>query len=609
MDSKIKSGWSYHLKALIKSTWGIGPVLAWTHRQVFPKPEYFQPKPSISGCTVVRNGAHPTLFLAESIASYAPICREIVLSWDPTSTDDTAGLVRRLAAEFPQIRLVESPWDLAQRSLEVERARQMQLAFAQCTGTWTLYVQPDEALHESDHGFLLDAIHGDRWDGVAFERIAIFQRLNTQIPELHAWNLLRMFRTGLGRPTPDGAHCLLQLQNPRLPATSARLFSYTHLMDNPDRPAGDATAPAAARAGAPTPSGDTAQLEPFQKAMFLYSHPAPIEARFRPAQKKAPAVLSRPRVPRISVHYVARETDAFGTLMFRASLQSLHGYADQIVVVDNGLYPGAQAMLHDLKQELPLQIVDGRAIREFNRLRNLALDHTPAEMDFVHKIDTDEIYLPDGLIALKKDLHRIDVDMVVTNLVHFMIEPTLVELEAPWNTLFRRSKIGAWSNRVHEGLMLDLDSDGYRSPAKFLHFGYCRPQWRILLKWLHYAKLAVGHVDHFKYVFRDGVRYSWFQDGLTPDTILEDRRGRLTKYTGEYPAAMQAWFGEYLKSDRPWREWVASRADPALWQRWQERRRACGNWEDTLEPMLAEYTRNDESWLLANPPSAAPPAT
>src|SRR5262249_40193043 len=151
----------------------------------------------ISGCTILRNGVKLRYPFEESIASYAPICDEIVVCWDPTSEDETAALVRKVADRFPQVRLVDSVWDIDNREERTELARQTQIAFDHCRHEWTLYIQADEALHERSHETLRRLAHGDQ-AGIAFRRASFFGTLDREIPDHRASGLIRLFRRGRG---------------------------------------------------------------------------------------------------------------------------------------------------------------------------------------------------------------------------------------------------------------------------------------------------------------------------------------------------------------------------------------------------------------------------
>jgi hypothetical protein len=72
--------------------------------------------------------------------------------------DATLARVQALAAEFPQIRVMESVWDDSLRQGGAILAQQTNLAMARCRGRWGLYLQADEVLHEADYPAIREAL-------------------------------------------------------------------------------------------------------------------------------------------------------------------------------------------------------------------------------------------------------------------------------------------------------------------------------------------------------------------------------------------------------------------------------------------------------------------
>jgi len=819
----------------------------------------------ISGCTIVRNAIALGYPLKESIQSYLPICDQVVLLWDPTSEDDTRGLVNQLAGKHSKIKLVESVWNLNNRSGGTEIARQTQNAFAQCDCSWTLYIQADEALHEDGYNELLKCVNDKSINAVTFARHSFLRTLTDEIIDHRVDGLVRMFRTGMGKSVGDAMQCEVSESIGKTARSSAKLFNYSRLgaaaeifrrCNNLRRFYHDDSTIAA------LPSDHDTSLK---TEHFLGTHPAPIEAQYRTAvasvinagfsiiipsyndlpylklllksirdysamqhqvivvsdgsddgsreylqklkgityrhrvdnmgictttneaaslatrqwlffansdmvvgpgwdsalfaqldektvvastciepglvnvasvfhtmdcgrdaesfnwerfeqavndlserrleegvqypfavsrslweqsggldtafdpgpfsdpdvfyrlclsgakflrtrasllyhfsgvtlrrrtperwkesehkniqtfwnkwgefpryvfgSKVEPGEAARSRAkskkpnitalvmqgsvqPMVSVHIVARETDEFGTLMFASCLESLQGYADEIIVVDNGLCDGSRQLVSSMKAGLPIRIIDGREIQTFSELRNLALGATSENATHVHKVDTDEVYLPQSLEELKNLLRDSSVRCGGASLIHFMIEPTLVESIQKKAVIFRRLPGLSWKGAAHEGISGTNDADASQTPASFLHFGYCRPQWQILLKWLHYAFLQTGSLSPYKYEFVDGVKLPWFRGGRSPDTILEPRRAGLERYKGSYPQSIKFWLESFASSRKTWREWVGVKTDSGMWDKWQALYEKYGHWEDTLDEIFEmEFGRNTE---------------
>jgi hypothetical protein len=100
----------------------------------------------ISGFTFIRNGCALGYPFVPSIRSLLPLCDEIIVNV-PRSTDDT--LARVKAINHPKLRVVESEWDETDRIAGRLLSHHTNLALSQCQGDWCVYIQGDEALHES----------------------------------------------------------------------------------------------------------------------------------------------------------------------------------------------------------------------------------------------------------------------------------------------------------------------------------------------------------------------------------------------------------------------------------------------------------------------------
>jgi glycosyltransferase involved in cell wall biosynthesis/GT2 family glycosyltransferase len=553
---------------------------------VAPPPGAVRPV-GISGCTILRNGAKLRYPFLESVASYAPLCDEVVICWDPNSDDDTASLVRKASERFPNVRLVESSWDLTNRKEGSELARQTQIAFGHCRHEWTLYVQADEALHERDYDQLRRCASERRLAAVAFRRESFFGSLDREIPEHRTSGMIRMFRTGHGRSVGDAMYVHVEGHPGAVASSEATLYNYSRLGSASDIVERCTNLHRFYHDDRWLSDRKPDQELDLRTVPYVGSHPAPIEASFRVQTGRSPRLAA----PKVSVHMIAREQDAFGADLLTSALDALAGYADQIVIVDNGLGEEARQAVADRTGPLPITLVEARGVRDdFAKLRNLAIAATAPAMTHIHKSDSDEVYAPGSLAATKELLQDSGVGRVGAALVHFMIEPTLVESVQRKEVVFRKDEALSWEGAVHERMARDGGGRALDGPAFFLHFGYCRPQWQTLLKWLRYALLQGGTLAHYQYEFVDGVRRPWFRDGRTPDTILEARRPHLQPFKHPYPPSVRPWLEAFARSGRTWRDWVGGRAGSGLWQRWQELCRTKGTWEETLEDILSTWT-------------------
>lgn len=101
----------------------------------------------ISGCTFVRNGFLLGYPVKESIHSLLSFCDEVVIAIGD-SEDDTLSYV--LSLNDPKIRVIQTIWDDTMREGGHILAQQTNIALAQCTGDWVIYLQADEVLNEDD---------------------------------------------------------------------------------------------------------------------------------------------------------------------------------------------------------------------------------------------------------------------------------------------------------------------------------------------------------------------------------------------------------------------------------------------------------------------------
>ncbi|HYF13250.1 MAG TPA: glycosyltransferase, partial [Candidatus Paceibacterota bacterium] len=238
--------------------------------------------------------------------------------------------------------------------------------------------------------------------------------------------------------------------------------------------------------------------------------------------------------PFISVHIIANENDSLGFHFLKSCVHSLRDYADEIVVVNNGLAKEHLLFLKHEKIGLNIKIIDAVNVRSFATLRNIALEATAKHATHIHKIDSDEVYFTESLLSLKRSLRDCDAKVYAAKFVHFMIQPTHYESIQDKAVFFAKTSDLRWVGDTHEEVHNVETPSLIQCPLSFLHFGYCRPQWQTMLKWLRYASLQVGSVDCYKYEMVDGVKLPWFRGTRTPNTILESRRNALFQYSGPY---------------------------------------------------------------------------
>ena len=97
----------------------------------------------LSGFTLVRNAVQLNFPIVAAIASVLEVCDEVVVNVG-RSDDETRPLVA--GVRDSRVRIVDSEWDLSKGddmlALETQRAMDA------CRGSWGIYIQADEVLHE-----------------------------------------------------------------------------------------------------------------------------------------------------------------------------------------------------------------------------------------------------------------------------------------------------------------------------------------------------------------------------------------------------------------------------------------------------------------------------
>jgi glycosyltransferase involved in cell wall biosynthesis len=137
----------------------------------------------ISGFSYVRDGFEYDVPFLESIQSVLPVCDEFVIAVGD-STDGTREAIVALGS--PKIKIIDTTWDMSQRSGGKVFAQQSNIALDNISGNWAFHVQADEVLHESNLTQIVDYMqkyqNDERVDGLLF-------------PFLHFWGGYNYIRT------------------------------------------------------------------------------------------------------------------------------------------------------------------------------------------------------------------------------------------------------------------------------------------------------------------------------------------------------------------------------------------------------------------------------
>ena len=114
----------------------------------------------LSGFTIVRNAVKLDFPIVPAIRSVLEVCDEVVVNVGK-SEDETRDLVTSI--RDPRIRILDTEWDFTRKNimLSIETQRAMDA----CRGTWGIYIQADEVLHETGARILKQKVA--EWDGDA----------------------------------------------------------------------------------------------------------------------------------------------------------------------------------------------------------------------------------------------------------------------------------------------------------------------------------------------------------------------------------------------------------------------------------------------------------
>ena len=112
----------------------------------------------LSGFTLVRNAVKLDFSIVPAIRSLLEVCDEVVVNVGK-SEDDTRDLVA--SVNDPRVRILDTEWDFTKKNimLSIETQRAMDA----CRGSWGIYIQADEVLHERGVRMLKEKV--TEWDG------------------------------------------------------------------------------------------------------------------------------------------------------------------------------------------------------------------------------------------------------------------------------------------------------------------------------------------------------------------------------------------------------------------------------------------------------------
>lgn len=183
----------------------------------------------LSGFTIVRNAVRLDYPIVPAIRSILELCDEVVVNVGK-SDDGTRDLVAGIGD--PRVRILDNVWDFSRGSaaLSVETNRAMDA----CRGTWGVYIQADEVLHETGVPMLRDAVRaadGDaRVEGLLVEYVHFYGDFVTVATDRHWYRReVRVVRLGGDVRSywdAQGFRVGADERRPRARATGAPMFHY-----------------------------------------------------------------------------------------------------------------------------------------------------------------------------------------------------------------------------------------------------------------------------------------------------------------------------------------------------------------------------------------------
>jgi hypothetical protein len=302
----------------------------------------------------------------------------------------------------------------------------------------------------------------------------------------------------------------------------------------------------------------------------------------------------------VSTHIIIKENTNLALLFLKCCLASLKvaKWCDELIIIDNGCFEPIKEYLRDFQKDYhcPVKLIEDDS-KKFCDLRNKALSLTDPNIKYVHWIDADETLIPEEWVPIKNILATHETGQVHTYGVHFMVNPSLTQYTFTKENIFRFHRFLKWGKGVHEKMQNTLPGI-HQSDSHYLHFGYCKSQWRVMVRWVHYAVLEHGNVNCYKNenIEEPGKSMKtvpFFRDWRTPNTILQDRIPVCEKYGGPKPVVAMPIF----EHENEWEDFITKIDDQSFWIRWQQKMKEVGSWVDTLDWFVDECTKNN--WWIA----------
>ncbi len=213
--------------------------------------------------------------------------------------------------------------------------------------------------------------------------------------------------------------------------------------------------------------------------------------------------------PTISAMYIVKDEEEY--LPF--SIRSIYGVVDEIVVVDGYSTDRTVEIARSFRKTRKILYSNSP---DYSVNRNMAL--AAAEGEWLMPMDADMVFYNDINAVVPVLVRNPNVDVYTCWFYHLMRNPFLMQNVSDRDPLYvrqyflvRRQPGLRWVGAVHE--RLEGTGPGVAdSGLHFVHYGYVKPQRKVLERWVKYAILE-GKGPHA-------------YQGVNPDTILDDRPTR-----------------------------------------------------------------------------------
>ena len=189
----------------------------------------------ISAFTFARNTDKLYYPIREALISVLPIADEVIVALGAGDAEDrTEEIINSI--EDARIKIFHRIWDPALFASSRIFAHETSFALNQCKGTWCLYLQADEVLHEDDMRVIVDACkkyeHDLAVDGMLFS-YEHFWGDYEHLVETHGLirNEIRVLRNGIGAYSYQDALSFRKGNDEKLNVVKipARIFHYGYM--------------------------------------------------------------------------------------------------------------------------------------------------------------------------------------------------------------------------------------------------------------------------------------------------------------------------------------------------------------------------------------------